>query len=1054
MTNRLYDTGETDLGAATIDWENDDIRVLLVRRAYVPDFAAHEDLADIPAAQRLAVSGATTGRGLTGSAYTIADDVEITGTGGGIAYGVVIYLHTGSDSTSTLISFVESAVGLPATITAGETKTLEFSGSFTEGALTTPVPEIVTSPLVETASEIVILVDVVYVDSNGANPVTFRFSDLFYHDSTTDPITVYRPLIKSLGRFGFTRVTGTKLRGGSTPDGGSIKILPTPELLSALDGLNCERQSLVVRKGRPGDPLTRFRTVWTGIAEGDERSGSSIGIQAFNAAKLFEVDYQPRRWEGRGRRLRMSFAGAGEGRVEVDAPADGSWDAATSMVATWVGEFDVAAGTFDNVLLDMRDSGGSIVWLLTRTTAGKAGVLWGSSSHTGTADISAAGLYRIGVFWDGATLRTFVDGTEDVSVSEASFPGTSSLLNIGADAALVGFVKNDVSVEDVKLFVDGDATAAYLEAPGSYDDPEGDETPTGLVLNLPLSEGVGGRTYDPERAHVGRLVKAATWESTRTGDVELKGRRQPSTFGFVEDAQAILIDKIEQVYAVHHAEVGGTIVPKVGGRRLAGRWSSSTGTVVFSAAARTISHDSGILSDLQRAVPYQTIRIAGSASNDGDYSVVRDPWFDGTSWFVQVAEEPVDETGTLDAVSITSVAAYFTEVSTNAEGSILVSGVPQDVSRSITGDFDQFARTFTSSSDLSAFPIWSLVQVTGGANDGEQYRLTNSPYFDAATSKWTLFLNIAPTSETAAAVTIATLDTGGEYITDLANGQFTLYFVPTKPVTAQVSEPDTFAPGLSGDTAPEIGARMMAQMGSSDSQALSVNSAHLAELATAYPWQCGIYDSGDEDTTLAQALDFVFQGVGLHWFVSPRTGVFSACDLPPTTSEAVTKYLTAQTGATGLSPKRAHKARAYVEVLWGRNRLPLELSDMDFYVQFDRSPSAQAVVHNLRKEWQSARYPETPTDDSLEPDTIESPVANRQDAEALAESLYTRLMGHSNSFYEIDGLLEWQDVEPWLVELQLTDAETPGLATSRAAYLVMSTDENWSTKLLAVVIED
>lgn len=1205
MANGLYDVGNEALARSTIDWANDDIRVVLTLKTYTPDLANHRNLEDIPAAQRFATSAATTGRTITSGVYALGD-VEIAATANGIAYGLAVYLYTGVESTSTLIAWFESAAGLPATFTAGETKTLDFGttttpvrlfvrlkpdadsavgpwlnevgstplwssideavadddttyvedahsigvgtacemtienppstptisaghilrirwktaddGSPTGGTLFNhlrqaaatkgsnviafgsstdtpyrtdehvfsaaevasitdynaltiylrlngsgagdvhvivtqsyfqvpqarilfPVPEIVTSALVETATEIVILVDVTFVDSDGANPVTFQFSDLFYYDSTTSPVTTYRPLIKSISGPGFTRASGNKLRGGSTPDGGKITILPTPELLAALDGLNCERQALTIRKGRPGDPISRFDS-WVGMAEGHEASGSLLTIEPFNYSKLFEVDAQQRRWEGRGRRVQMSESTA-PGWVLVEAPADSSWAASTSLALTWVGEFYNAAST-EEAFLAIHPSGLGDVLRLYRKSSGVVGLDWEGSSYAGTSDISAANLYRVGLWWNGSTVKVYVDGVEDISQAEAAAI-TPVDLTVGTNSSLDAMAG---AAEDVRMFVDGDITAGYLTDHLAYDAPPGLDTPTGLVLRLPLSEGIGNRTYDPDREHVGTLEFAAAWVSSRAGDAELANQRQPLAFGYAEDAEAILVDKIEQIYAVHFDAVSN-IVPKVGGRRLAGAWAESAGVVTFDETARTIHSTTG--TQLSKAVPYQTIRIAGSTSNDADYKVVGEPRQVATGWAITVGGDVVDETGGTGVISIISVSAFFTEVSTTGEGAVIITDVPPDVSRTITADFDADQQWVRSTTDLSAFPIWSLIEVSGGANDGAQFRLINSPWFDSFAALWYLYLDSAPTDETAGSVTLFTVDTGGEYSLDLARGQFTLFFLATKPVTARVWGDATGSGYV--DTAPEIAERIMGTLGSTDSQALAVDSTHLAELAAAYPWECGVYYSGAGETSLAEVLDFVLQGIGLHWFVSPLTGEFNACDLPPTTSPVVTKYLAAQTRATSLKPTRAHKARSYVEVLWGRNSKPLELSDIDYYVQFDRSPSGQAVLHDLRREWQSAQFPATPTDDSLQPDTIESPITNLADAEALAESLYTRLMGFTNSFYDVGGLLEWQAVEPWLTVVKLSDEETPGLAAERDAYLVTCGAAPWSTRLLLMVIE-
>lgn len=121
MTNALYGKGREGFLAGDIDWDADDIRVILVDMADYPAFAIDTDdnLDDIPAAARVAVSGALTGKTV---ALGVADaaDVVLTAVTGDECEAIVIYKHTGVESTSRLIAYIDTATGLPVTPNGGD----------------------------------------------------------------------------------------------------------------------------------------------------------------------------------------------------------------------------------------------------------------------------------------------------------------------------------------------------------------------------------------------------------------------------------------------------------------------------------------------------------------------------------------------------------------------------------------------------------------------------------------------------------------------------------------------------------------------------------------------------------------------------------------------------------------------------------------------------------------------------------------------------------------------------------------------------------------------
>jgi len=115
MANNLYTKAKQGLIDGSIDLDTDDIRVVLVDGAdYTPNLSTHEFLSDIPGAARVAVSGALQNKTVTDGVFD-ADDIVISSVSGDQFEYLVLYKHTGTESTSRLILLIDSATGLPCT---------------------------------------------------------------------------------------------------------------------------------------------------------------------------------------------------------------------------------------------------------------------------------------------------------------------------------------------------------------------------------------------------------------------------------------------------------------------------------------------------------------------------------------------------------------------------------------------------------------------------------------------------------------------------------------------------------------------------------------------------------------------------------------------------------------------------------------------------------------------------------------------------------------------------------------------------------------------------
>lgn len=120
MANTLYDKARQRFLEAQINWMTDVVKVILVDTgAYTPQTAIHEHLADIPLVARIAGPVTMTGKATTGGAADAAD-VTFTSVSGPSIEAIVIYVDTGTEATSPLIAYIDTATGLPITPNGGD----------------------------------------------------------------------------------------------------------------------------------------------------------------------------------------------------------------------------------------------------------------------------------------------------------------------------------------------------------------------------------------------------------------------------------------------------------------------------------------------------------------------------------------------------------------------------------------------------------------------------------------------------------------------------------------------------------------------------------------------------------------------------------------------------------------------------------------------------------------------------------------------------------------------------------------------------------------------
>jgi len=120
MANALYDFGRESFLGGDLDWDANDIRIILIDEADdTIDLANDQDLADRAAAARVAVSTSLTSKTKTAGVADAADVTFSTVTGDE-SESIDCYYHTGTESTSILIFNVDTATGLPVLPNGGD----------------------------------------------------------------------------------------------------------------------------------------------------------------------------------------------------------------------------------------------------------------------------------------------------------------------------------------------------------------------------------------------------------------------------------------------------------------------------------------------------------------------------------------------------------------------------------------------------------------------------------------------------------------------------------------------------------------------------------------------------------------------------------------------------------------------------------------------------------------------------------------------------------------------------------------------------------------------
>lgn len=115
----MYNKGRERFATAQINWLTDTIKVMGVDVGAYTFSAAHEYLADIPGASRIAAAVTLSGKDATNGALD-ANDVTFSLVSGASIEALVIYKQGTGESDSPLIAYIDSGTGLPITPNGGD----------------------------------------------------------------------------------------------------------------------------------------------------------------------------------------------------------------------------------------------------------------------------------------------------------------------------------------------------------------------------------------------------------------------------------------------------------------------------------------------------------------------------------------------------------------------------------------------------------------------------------------------------------------------------------------------------------------------------------------------------------------------------------------------------------------------------------------------------------------------------------------------------------------------------------------------------------------------
>jgi len=119
MANALYDTGRNAFLRGDLSWNSHTFKVVLLSSSYTVNLTSHQFLSSIPGGSRVATSSVLT-TSLPGAGVADASDITFTSVTGSQVTQFVVYRDTGTEATSQLVAYFDTATNLPITPNGGD----------------------------------------------------------------------------------------------------------------------------------------------------------------------------------------------------------------------------------------------------------------------------------------------------------------------------------------------------------------------------------------------------------------------------------------------------------------------------------------------------------------------------------------------------------------------------------------------------------------------------------------------------------------------------------------------------------------------------------------------------------------------------------------------------------------------------------------------------------------------------------------------------------------------------------------------------------------------
>lgn len=119
MANALYDSGRNGFLTGTLDWDTHTFALYLIDHGTdTPNVTTDANVSDLTAGARIGGKGTMT-TSAPGAGVADATDVTLTSVSGNSAESINIFRDTGTEATSTLTVYIDTATGLPITPNGG-----------------------------------------------------------------------------------------------------------------------------------------------------------------------------------------------------------------------------------------------------------------------------------------------------------------------------------------------------------------------------------------------------------------------------------------------------------------------------------------------------------------------------------------------------------------------------------------------------------------------------------------------------------------------------------------------------------------------------------------------------------------------------------------------------------------------------------------------------------------------------------------------------------------------------------------------------------------------